>query len=358
MNVRRIEAGDGALEGLSGLLRDAVEGGASIGFLRPLSRDAARAYWREVLAALDDHFVLWVAEEGGDVVGTVQLSRARKPNAPHRAEVQKLFVHSRHRGKGIARQLLAAAEAHARGAGCTLLVLDTEVDSPAEHVYRHLGWRKAGEIPNYALTPDGRLHATGYHYKWLGPEPEMRLVRATTAHLSSYVDALRAGWNADNVRQDAATREELDAIEKDAEAFIRSQYDPEGKGAPVTLPDGSQVPRLPGYRLWMWDGEFCGTIGFRWKRGTAELPPHVLGHIGYSVVPWKRRRGYARRALAAMLENARAESLPYVELTTDTDNVASQRTIVANGGVLVERFKPVAAYGDSPKLRYRIALDR
>ena len=186
----------------------------------------------------------------------------------------------------------------------------------------------------------------------------MELVRASAEHLPSYVAALRAGWNADNVRQDAATREELEAIDTNPEAFIANQYDPEAKGPPVTLPDGSQVPRLPGYRLWMWDGDFCGIIGFRWQRGTPDLPPHVLGHIGYSVVPWKRRRGYATQALAGMLEHARSASLPYVELTTDEDNVASQRVIVANGGVLVERFKPVAAYGDAPKLRYRILLDR
>ena len=65
--------------------------------------------------------------------------------------------------------------------------------------------------------------------------------------------------------------------------------DREAKRGPVTLPDGSQVPRLPGYRRWMWDGEFCGSIGFRWQPGTSALPPYVLGHIGYSVVPWKQR---------------------------------------------------------------------
>ena len=357
MNLRRIEGGDDAMEGLVRLLQDAVAGGASIGFLWPLSREAAGAYWREVLASLDEHLVLWVAEEAGEVVGTVQLNRSRKQNAPHRAEVQKLFVHTRHRGLGVARRLLDAAETHARDAGCSLLVLDTEAGSEAESVYRHLGWRKVGEVPGFALTPEGRMHATAYHYTRLGADPDLQLVRAAAEHLPSYIAALRAGWNADNVRQDAATREELEAIEKDAAAFVASQYDPEAKGPPVTLPDGTRVPRLPGYRLWMWDGEFCGVIGFRWQRGTAALPPHVLGHIGYSVVPWKRRLGYARRALGAMLRNAREEKLPYVELTTDPDNVASQRTIVANGGVLVERFRPVAAYGDAPKLRYRIHLD-
>ena len=79
----------------------------------------------------------------------------------------------------------------------------------------------------------------------------------------------------------------------------------------VLLPDAR---RLPGFSRWMWDGEFCGSIGFRWQPGTEVLPPHCLGHIGYAVVPWKKRRGHATRALAAMLPLARAEGLRYVEL--------------------------------------------
>ena len=106
----------------------------------------------------------------------------------------------------------------------------------------------------------------------------------------------------------------------------------------------------------MWDGEFCGTIGFRWQRGMVELPPHCLGHIGYSVVPWKRRRGHATRALGLILPLARAEGLPYVELTTDADNRASRKVIEANGGVLVERFNKLAVYGGAVSLRYRIRL--
>jgi predicted acetyltransferase len=106
----------------------------------------------------------------------------------------------------------------------------------------------------------------------------------------------------------------------------------------------------------MWDGEFCGTIGFRWQPGTPELPPHCLGHIGYAVVPWKRGRGYATQALAGILPDAIAEGLPYVELTTDAVNVASQRVIEANGGRVVEQFNKPAHYGGAESLRYRIAL--
>ena len=116
------------------------------------------------------------------------------------------------------------------------------------------------------------------------------------------------------------------------------------------------MPRLPGYRRWLWDGEFCGPIGFRWQPGTSALPPYVLGHIGYGVVPWKRGRGYATRALALLLPEARKEGLAYVELTTDPDNLPSQKVIIANGGTLVERFSKTEAHGGDEALRWRIVL--
>src|SRR5207237_8375239 len=170
----------------------------------------------------------------------------------------------------------------------------------------------------------------------------------------SYVAALERGWSPDNVRGAAAARDELARIAANANAFLASLVDKEAMGDPVTLPDGTKVPRLPGYRRWMWDGEFCGSIGFRWQRGTEALPPHCLGHIGYAVVPWKQRRGYATRALAQSLADARAEGLALVELTTDPANIASQRVIDANGGTLVERLIKPPQYGSAEGLRYRI----
>jgi predicted acetyltransferase len=184
----------------------------------------------------------------------------------------------------------------------------------------------------------------------------MQLVVPSLAALEGYADALRRGWSADNVRRDAAAREELDQITRDSAAFVASLDDPLGKRPAITLPDGSKVPRLPGFRRWMWDGQFCGSIGFRWQRGTASLPSYCLGHIGYSVVPWKRRRGYATRALALLLPQARREGLDHVDLTTDPDNIASQKVITANGGVFVERFTADAAYGGKEELRFRIRL--
>jgi predicted acetyltransferase len=183
----------------------------------------------------------------------------------------------------------------------------------------------------------------------------MELVWPARQYLSSYEQALRQGWSPDNLRPEAA-QEELERIAADADEFLAEQVDREGKGPRVTLPDGRQVPRLPGFRRWRWDGEFCGSIGFRWQPGTAELPPHCLGHIGYAVVPWKRGRGYATQALAAILPEARLLGLPYVELTTDASNVASRRVIEANGGRIVEQFNKPASYGGADSLRYRILL--
>lgn len=184
----------------------------------------------------------------------------------------------------------------------------------------------------------------------------MNLVVPSLACLDDYADALKRGWSPDNVRHEATAREHLERIAEDRSTFVASLDDRTAARGPVTLPDGSSVPRLPGYLRWMWDGDFCGSIGFRWQPGTAELPDYVLGHIGYSVVPWKRRRGYATRALALMLPEAREEGLPYVELTADLDNFASHGVILANGGMLIERFTAGPAYGGKEELRFRIDL--
>jgi predicted acetyltransferase len=187
-------------------------------------------------------------------------------------------------------------------------------------------------------------------------ESPVQLLVPSLAHLDSYADALRRGWSPDNVRLEEATREELELIADDPAGFVGLLDDREAKGAPITLPDGSQVPRLPGYRRWMWDGEFCGSIGFRWQPGTAALPSHCLGHIGYAVVPWKRGHGYATRALALLLPEARKEGLDYVELTTDVDNLPSQKVITANGGAFIKRFRKEPAYGEAEALLFRIQL--
>lgn len=170
IHVRQVSHCEAPLmEGLCDLLVDAVHGGASIGFLAPLSRQEAIAYWERVFATLGSNHFLWVAESDGAVVGSIQLAAIDKPNARHRAEIQKLFVLGSHRGQGVSTRLMDAAEAFAGSIGRTLLVLDTEVGSVAELVYRRRGWQRAGEIPDFALTPEGRLHATVYYYKLKQP---------------------------------------------------------------------------------------------------------------------------------------------------------------------------------------------
>lgn len=183
----------------------------------------------------------------------------------------------------------------------------------------------------------------------------MQLVRPGAEHLASYVDALRRGWYPNTTRP-ASGAEDLRAIASDAAGFLDQQEDAEGKGPLITLADGSRVPRLPMRRRWLWDGAFCGQINLRWQAGTAELPPHVLGHIGYCLVPWKFGKGYATQALAGMLELARAEGLPHVELTTDVGNHASRRVIEKNGGLLIDAFDKPASNGGGPALRFRIEL--
>ena len=184
----------------------------------------------------------------------------------------------------------------------------------------------------------------------------MKLVAPSLDRLPAYADALRRGFWSDNLRREESAREELARIAADPAAFVASLEDRAAKAGPITLPDGAQVPRLPGFRRWMWDGEFCGQIGFRWQPGTSALPAYCLGHIGYGVVAWKRRLGYATRALGLMLDEARQEGLSHVELTTDPDNAPSQKVILANGGRFVERFRAVPGFGGKEEFRFRIDL--
>lgn len=169
-------------------------------------------------------------------------------------------------------------------------------------------------------------------------------------HLGAYAAALRQGWSPNNVRD--VSGEQLAAIDADPAAFV-AQFS--AQGGTVTLGDGRVVPRLPGPVRWLWDGDFCGAISLRYQPGTEALPDHVLGHIGYGVVPWKRGRGYATEALRQVLPFARDAGLRHVGLTCDDDNRPSQRVIEANGGHLVSR-SPEADRPGHDKLLYRIVL--
>jgi len=150
------------------LLTDAVDSGASIGFLPPLGAGEAEEYWSGVRAALGDGSrVLLIAIDEGRIVGTVQLDYAMRRNALHRAEIVKLMVHRAARRRGIGRALMLDAERVAQAAGRTLLVLDTRHGDPSETLYRSLGYQAAGIIPRYARSASGELHATILMYREL-----------------------------------------------------------------------------------------------------------------------------------------------------------------------------------------------
>jgi GNAT superfamily N-acetyltransferase len=154
------------VEDLAGLLVDTVADGASVGFLAPLDRTTASAWWKERAAAVGAaRLAVWAAHQDGRTVGTVSLAFADKPNSGHRAELVKLMVHRDARGQGLGRRLLTIAEEAAIGAGVTLLHLDTETDSPAERLYDSAGWTRAGVIPDYAASPAGVLRPTTIYFK-------------------------------------------------------------------------------------------------------------------------------------------------------------------------------------------------
>lgn len=153
---------------LADLLVDTVADGASVGFLGPLDRTAALAWWKERAGAVTDgRLAVWVACRGGRTVGTVSLAFADKPNSRHRAELVKLMVHRDARGQGLGRRLLTTAEEAATDAGVTLLHLDTETGSPAERLYDSAGWTRAGVIPDYAASPAGVLRPTTIYFKYV-----------------------------------------------------------------------------------------------------------------------------------------------------------------------------------------------
>lgn len=167
--VRRLTAVTGAeLQALSEVLLDCVAGGASIGFMQPMAPATARAFWQQVADGVArGERALWVAEDAHGIAGTVQLALAMPENQAHRADLCKLQVHRRARGRGIGAALLRAAEAMARDAGKTLLVLDTVAGSDAERLYTRAGWQRCGQIPGYARLPDGPLCATVVYYRQL-----------------------------------------------------------------------------------------------------------------------------------------------------------------------------------------------
>ena len=165
--LRRLHAVDDAqVEQLAGLLIDCVEGGASVSFMLPLTRERATAFWRRVADGVAaGERALLVAQDAAGLCGTVQLILDQPENQPHRADLAKMLVHRRARRQGLGEALMRAAETMARECGRTLLVLDTVTGGDAERLYERIGWVRVGDIPNYALFPQGGLCSTTYFYR-------------------------------------------------------------------------------------------------------------------------------------------------------------------------------------------------
>ena len=170
MNVRCLDRlDDRQIEQLSDVLIDCVEGGASVSFMWPMTRQKARAFWENAAqsAARGERFIVVAQEDDAQILGTVSVILNLPENQPHRADVAKMLVHRRARRRGVGAAVLAIAEREARERGRTLLVLDTVTGSDAERLYIRQGWQRCGEIPMYALWPDGRPCPTTYYYKSL-----------------------------------------------------------------------------------------------------------------------------------------------------------------------------------------------
>lgn len=146
---------DSDLRALARLLVDAVDSGAAVSFLAPLTVERAEEWWRTMLSASHARAIFLIARDGDEIVGSVQLHPAWAPNQPYRAEIAKLLVHRRSRRTGLGTRLMRAIEDAARRNGFTLLTLDAKRGVAAEHLYRRLGWTHAGTIPAYALDTDG-----------------------------------------------------------------------------------------------------------------------------------------------------------------------------------------------------------
>jgi GNAT superfamily N-acetyltransferase len=171
-NIRTLDAAEAEarLDELAAILVDAVAQGASVNFMAGFSHDEACAFWRKQMPGLaDQEKILFVGEQRGRLIATVMLMHAPQPNAPHRAEIGKMLVHSSARRQGLGRRLLAAAEEAALSRGRTLLILDTENGSAGEFLYRSSGWREIGTVPHHSYTTDGRLADATIFYKQLDP---------------------------------------------------------------------------------------------------------------------------------------------------------------------------------------------
>jgi RimJ/RimL family protein N-acetyltransferase len=324
--IERLTApvGDSDVRALALLLVDAVESGAAISFLAPLSLARAEEWWRKNLAAREGSPIVVVARDDRGIAGCVQMHPAWAPNQPHRAEITKLLVHRRSRRQGLGEQLMRAIEREARAAGLTLLTLDAKRGEAAERLYRRLGWIPAGTIPRYALDTDGTTpHDAVVFYKSLersGDRTEGRVIaRLSHALVRSWreEDAPSLAAHADNRNVWRHLRDRFPSpyTLTDARAFIRTAL----AGTPETV-----------FAIAVEDAA-VGGIGF----ALHEDVERVSAEIGYWLGEAFWGRGIMTEALAAVTAFAvRAHDLTRVFAVPFEGNAASFRVLEKAGYVL------------------------
>lgn len=176
--------------------------------------------------------------------------------------------------------------------------------------------------------------------------------------LPMYLAALKRGWTPESDDDMAIARQLITDVESDPETHLAWLWNPTGQGAPVTLSDGSVVPRLAHVRFWIFDdGEYCGEVNLRWQPGTSTLPPYCDGHVGYAVVPWKRRQGIASTALRHLAAMAPTFGLEWLDIAMSADNLASRRVSEAAGAKLIGEYI-AHEQGGVKACMYRLECDK